>query len=246
MRIGLIADLHGNAFALEAALSALEHEGIDQLVCLGDVAVFGPQPRTVIARLRQLACPVVMGNTDAWALDPTPHAVRDADTPYVNAVELWSAAQLDDTDRTFLRSFPPTVELGLSREHHLLCYHGSPRSFDEVLLATTPDGQVEAALAGCTATLLAGGHTHTQMVRRYADKVLINPGSVGQPLKVRPNGGAVHYAPWAEFAVVEVVGDDLSVELRRVPVDVQAVVELAYSCGMPHPDWWAARWAVPG
>lgn len=65
MRIGLIADIHGNLLALEAVLSALGRDGVDDLICLGDVASLGPQPAEVIARLRALGCPVLMGNTDA-------------------------------------------------------------------------------------------------------------------------------------------------------------------------------------
>jgi hypothetical protein len=45
--VALIADIHGNPIALEAALATLDDEAIEQLVCLGDVAVFGPQPRAV-------------------------------------------------------------------------------------------------------------------------------------------------------------------------------------------------------
>ena len=43
MRLGLISDLHGNLPALEAVLGELEREGVERIVCLGDVAV-GPLP----------------------------------------------------------------------------------------------------------------------------------------------------------------------------------------------------------
>jgi putative phosphoesterase len=245
MRVGLIADLHGNPVALDAVLAALDQEAIDQLVCLGDVAVFGPDPRGVIQRVRQLDCPVVMGNTDAWALDPAPHLVRDADSHRVNDIELWGAAQLDDEERAFLRSFQPTVELELGGGRRLLCYHGSPRSFHEGIFATTLDDQLAAAFEGCTATILAGGHTHAQMVRRYGDKLIVNPGSVGQPIE--QVGAGVRYPPWAEYAIVELLEggeglEALAVELHRTPVDGGAIINLAYASGMPHADWWAGRW----
>ncbi|NIW96181.1 MAG: hypothetical protein GWN20_25895, partial [Phycisphaerae bacterium] len=77
MRLAIISDIHGNLIALEAVLAVLAQEEIDQMVCLGDVAATGPQPHETIARLRELNCPVVMGNTDDWLLNPHPHPVRD-------------------------------------------------------------------------------------------------------------------------------------------------------------------------
>ena len=66
MRIGLIADIHGNGIALDVVLAELARERVDEIICLGDVAALGSQPREVLARLRAIGCPVVMGNTDAW------------------------------------------------------------------------------------------------------------------------------------------------------------------------------------
>lgn len=60
MRIGLLADIHGNFMALEVVLQELAREHVDQLICFGDVASLGPQPRAVIERLRDLGCPVIM------------------------------------------------------------------------------------------------------------------------------------------------------------------------------------------
>ena len=63
MRVGLISDIHGNRLALDAVVSELEREGVDRIVCLGDVAV-GPQPAEALEGIRELGCPVVMGNWD--------------------------------------------------------------------------------------------------------------------------------------------------------------------------------------
>jgi len=68
MRIAIIPDIHGNGVALDAVLADLQQQAIDQIVCLGDAIQDGPQPAAVIQRLRDLACPVVMGNADAWLL----------------------------------------------------------------------------------------------------------------------------------------------------------------------------------
>jgi predicted phosphodiesterase len=102
MRIGLIGDIHGNLFALETVLAELEREPLDQLICLGDVVALGPQPGGVLARLRALGCPVVMGNTDAWLLDRPSASVDEIDRAFIS----WTSAQLTASDRAYVAAFP--------------------------------------------------------------------------------------------------------------------------------------------
>src|SRR5579885_939731 len=109
MRIALIADIHGNAVALDAALADIERTGADTIICLGDVAVLGPQPRAVLERLRALGCRNVMGNGDAELLDPPPADAADEMARHMREIGLWGAAQLSAADKEFVASFQPTV-----------------------------------------------------------------------------------------------------------------------------------------
>lgn len=238
MRIGLIADIHGNRIALEAVLAELARRDVDDLICLGDVAALGPQPTEVIARLRALGCPVVMGNTDAWLIDPT--SVRDASAPTLEITE-WCATQLSATDLNYVRGFPPTVERTLPGGVKLLCFHGSPRSFDDAITATTPEETLDEMLMGADAPLLGGGHTHIQLVRRHRDARIINAGSVGLPGigAVPPYNRDVR---WAEYAVLDVGGDHAAITLHRTPLNVAEVVRVAHASGMPQAAWWASLW----
>jgi predicted phosphodiesterase len=59
-RLALFSDMHGNLPAFEAVLGDIQKQGIDNLLCLGDAANFGPQPKETLERLRFLACSVVM------------------------------------------------------------------------------------------------------------------------------------------------------------------------------------------
>jgi hypothetical protein len=68
-RVALISDIHGNAVALDAVLADIARRRVDEVVCLGDVAMGAPQPREVLARLRDLSCAVVMGDADEWLLE---------------------------------------------------------------------------------------------------------------------------------------------------------------------------------
>jgi predicted phosphodiesterase len=68
MRLAVISDIHGECFALEQVLQDIRQQGIEQMVCLGDALQGGSQPAETLARLRELNCPVVMGNADAWLI----------------------------------------------------------------------------------------------------------------------------------------------------------------------------------
>ncbi len=110
MRIGLMSDIHGNLFALEAVLAELDREKLDDLICLGDVAALGPEPGGVLARLQALGCPVVMGNMDEWLLSPPD---RDTADEIDRVLIRWHTAQLSDDDLAYIRAFPPTIERSL-------------------------------------------------------------------------------------------------------------------------------------
>lgn len=244
-RIGIFSDMHGNAIAFEAVLSALRAEGIEQFVCLGDVAATGPQPREVVQRLRDLRCPVVMGNTDDHVLTPSEPDSDDENTIRIREIDQWSAAQLSPDERAFVASFAPTVTLPLADGGSLLGYHGSPRSYNDILLPSTPTEELDALLGNVTATVLAGGHTHQQMLRRHRRALVVNPGSVGLPVDRVPADSSARNPAWAEFAVLTSDDDgSLRVELRRIPFDVQALLSAARQSGMPHAEWYVADWDI--
>jgi putative phosphoesterase len=239
MRVGLISDIHGNRLALDAVLSELEQEGIDQLVCLGDVAV-GPQPAEALARIRELGCPVVMGNWDAAFLGDMPVPRDEVGRKLVEIGEWWSNF-LSPADREFMQSFVPTLDLELDGTR-AVCFHGSPHSYDDWIFATTPDAELKAMLDGFEQPVLIGGHTHLQMIRRFEEAVIVNPGSVGLPFREwwpRP----VLISPWAEYGVLSWEHGRLSLDLRRTSFDVDAFLELSLESGMPHAQWWADCWA---
>lgn len=243
MRIALISDIHGNAVALDVVLAALAGQQIDSIICLGDVAASGPQPCQVIERLRSIGCPVVMGNTDDWLLQPEVKEKVNDFSRLLQDVELWGSQQLTSADREYLRTFQPTVEFPLVDGKMLLCYHGSPRSYREGIVATTPEDELDQIFAGHQAAILAGGHTHMQMFRRYKDLLLLNPGSVGLAIDRVSPFEEIRNAAWAEYAILSTEEGALNIEMHRIPFDLQALIQAALSSGMPHAEWWISEWS---
>jgi predicted phosphodiesterase len=246
VRIALIADIHGNRVALDAILDDMATERVDQIICLGDVVAFGPQPAEVMARLRDIGCPVVMGDTDASLLSPDAPASHET-LRRLQEIERWACERLTQVERDVLASFPSTLTVTLAPDVSLLCYHGSPRSSKDRITATTSAEELNGMLDGAGVQLYAGGHTHIQMVRRHRDALMLNPGSVGLAYDRVPSpdlhAGAVRNPPWGEYAILTVVGSRLSVDLRRVPFDVRALLQSAHDTAMPHADWWCAEWS---
>ena len=241
MLLCVISDIHGNLPALEAVLTEVSTDPVDQIVCLGDVAL-GPQPAETLARVRALECPVVMGNWDAWAVDGFPEGEGDLWATFVEQGEWW-AAKLSAEDAAFIRTFAPRVELELDGVP-ILCFHGSPSSYDDMILAATPHEDIVRMFAGLPHPVMVGGHSHVQLVRVVEGTLLVNPGSVGLPFRGIPLGQLQLISPWAEYALVRVDDGRVSVELRRTLYDVEEMLARTIESGVPHASWWAKTWVM--
>jgi predicted phosphodiesterase len=208
--LALVSDIHGNDTALAAVVDELERLGIEQVVCLGDAVQGGSEPREVLDRLASLAWPVILGNADEFLLtvpDDSPEPITDAQLER----RTWTLAQIEPRHLDQIRSFVPTLDLEIEGGLTLRAFHGSPHSYDDVVLPETPDAQVEHLFGGSGVDLLAGGHTHLQWARYVDGALYVNPGSIG--LAYDRHDESAQPVPVAEYAIV--TGG--SVEFRRVP-----------------------------
>jgi putative phosphoesterase len=248
MRVALLSDIHGNLVALDAVLRDLAQQGADQVVCLGDLSLSGPQPHECVTCIRALGCPTVMGNCDADSL-----RLRQPNLPrqpsrwgaWVAAIDVWSAEALTDDDAAYLAALPMTVSIPLGPDVTLLCAHGSPRSFNHRLLPATPAEQVAALVGAVEAQALASGHTHIPMLRRLGPLTIVNPGSIGLPLATDATGAIYNPADYAEYGILTWEDGALEWEPRRVAVDADAARAAARASGMPHADRWRGDWSRP-
>jgi len=223
MRVALISDIHGNKVALDAVMADIADNRCDQVVCLGDVATLGPDPRGVIDVLKRAGCPCILGNHDAFMLDEQLiHTYTEA--PVVVEAVQWCRNQLEPEDFAFLEGFVDGLTLDLGNGQTLQLFHGTPTSHMIDLLATTAPDELDGMLDGHRATVMAGGHTHIQMLRQHKGILLVNPGSVGQPFHEYVFGAVPRLMGHAEYAIIEGVDDTVNVNLRRVSVDRAAAV----------------------
>ena len=232
MQIAVISDIHGNCFALNKALEDIRRQGIDHIVCLGDAIQGGAQPGETVQRLREIGCPVVMGNADAWLLEEE-NSPQEQATEQQLAVRAWSLAQLSIDDKVFIQQFQPAIEIALEAGQKLLCFHGSPHSFNDIILPNTPEDTLNQFLGGFDAIWLAGGHTHTQQLRHIENASYFNPGSIGLAYIWQILGETFKVASRAEYAIVTCEGENTGITFRQVPFELDELVRIIRASGRP-------------
>jgi len=239
MRIAVISDIHGNDWACEAVEADIQGQKIDQIVCLGDAIQGGPQPAAVVQRLRLLNCPIVMGNADAWLIsgvETADEGIPPERLKKVAEIRTWSLSQLTEEDCAFITNFQPTVTISLEDGLDLLCFHGSPTSFDDVILPAAPENEFQKFLGQYADHILTGGHTHAQQIRRNGERFFFNPGSVGFAYSHYQPDGQFTADPWAKYAILTVEDGQTSLEFRRIPFDVQELIRIYRESGRPFAD----------
>src|SRR5215208_5215461 len=240
MRLALISDIHGNCVGLDAVLADLEQLGVEDGICLGDAAQGGPQPAEALDRLQELGWPVVLGNADDFVLSVPEQPAEPVSESQLQVRE-WTLSQLTDAHRALIDGFAATVERDFEGGGRLLAFHGSPRSYDDVLLPETePSAAYEA-----DAEVLAGGHTHLQWTRRLGSALFANPGSVGLAYDRHQPPEDFRATPIAEYALLHADDTGVAVEFRRVPFDLERLLAAGLANGRPHADEYAGQWRLP-
>ncbi|TVQ05412.1 MAG: hypothetical protein EA359_03230 [Balneolaceae bacterium] len=239
-RIAVISDIHGNAQALEAVFSDIGKNNIDSIICLGDIVTFGPSPRETIQMIQDFNCSCIMGNHEEALLDPENSSDYEIDGDALQKSVYWCLNKLQDKDLAFIKSFKKTLLVTLGDEVNMLCYHGSPNSTIRGILPTSAPEEIDSLIHFSNSTKIAiGGHTHFQMYRKHKEYILLNAGSVGcaflNPFLSPPSPS---YLPTAEYAIIELLQKNISVELKSIEFDFLKFQTLILASDIPLKGWW--------
>jgi predicted phosphodiesterase len=192
----ILSDIHGNLMALDAVLSDIRDQQVDQIYCLGDVVGYGPNPRECVDRMRE-ADLCVLGNHDQAALfDP------DGFSSGAERAIFWTRKQIEDAQDpknperwNFLCELPR-----VHRDGEFMFVHGSARSplHEYVFPEDIYNAKKLERIFSLVQRYCFQGHTHApgvftedfhfhrpdQIDFRYdlgPQKAMVNVGSVGQP-----------------------------------------------------------------
>ena len=183
MRIGLVADAHGNPVGLATCLDALRQHEVDSIYFLGDAVGYLPGEAQVLAALRAASVVCQKGNHEAMLLGELP-LPEDKDRVYRLAE---TRARMSTHDYEQIRSWPTTRELKVDGRR-LLLVHGSPSApltgyvYPESDLSTFSTMPYDAVLMG---------NTHRAFVAGSGNTLVANVGSCGLP---RDRGDLLAYA----------------------------------------------------
>jgi predicted phosphodiesterase len=208
VRVAALADVHGNAPALEAVLADVADEDVDLVVFCGDLT-WGPLPNETLALVQELPIPArfVRGNADRMV--GSDRSERGA----------WMAAQHDEEATAFVNGFEHAVVADVDGLGPVRFVHGSPRSDEECVTERTPPQRVTEFMANVPERTVVTAHVHVSYDRLVGDMRLLSPGSVGRPYE----GG--RGARWALLGP--------GVELRRTDYDHERAAALFHQTDLP-------------
>lgn len=220
LRLALLSDVHGNAWALRAVLDDAARLEPDAHLVLGDLVADGPAPAETLDLLRDLfGATFVQGNTDRYLANLSAIESWRAEISAKLAVWEWAAARIGEQGRRFLGELPHSAHTH-TPSGRLLAVHGLPGD-DEGWV--DPERPETLDTHGGAALLV--GHSHEPYVVHTPGGIVVNPGSVG----LSPITG------WrASWALVDALpGGHLRVRHRQVEWDTPAYIRACHTNGMP-------------
>jgi putative phosphoesterase len=226
-RVAVITDIHANLASLEAALAAIDRDGVEETYCGGDLVGYGPRPNEVCSLIAERGIPTIYGNYD-WAIARDEEDCRCA---YVTKHDReigqlsvdWTLAHTDGRSKDFMRELPFDLRFELGGKRVRLV-HGSPRKVNEYLFEDKPAKTFERIAAGADCDVLVFGHTHKPWVREYGGVLFVNCGSVGKPKDGDARGA---------FAILRAANGRVEVEIPRVDYPAPEVADEMRRAGLP-------------
>lgn len=259
-RVAVISCIHGNLAAFEAALDDIARRDVQQIICLGDLVGYGPQPNEVIDLVQKRDLRTIQGCWDEGIGLDRGHCgctfLSDEDAQLGDRAFAWTSERVLKKHKAFLKELPQGVQMRTPRGV-VVYVHGSPRSTSEYLAESTHDLVLLERAAGAGCDVLVCGHTHVPYVRRVEGTLRVtaqtgpkddfykdqDPGlrhahrEITLAPKLIVNAGSIgeprHGTPESTYIILDT--NTWDVELRRVAYDVERTVRAMRKLDLPTP-----------
>ncbi|MEK6691724.1 MAG: metallophosphoesterase family protein [Nitrospirota bacterium] len=191
MRYAIVSDIHSNLEAFNIVLFELEGESPDQVLCLGDIVGYGPDPNECITKIRETANIVIVGNHDHAAIGLTDISYFN---PYARDAIEWTMGELSEKEKGYLKQLPFNTEI---TKDDLFLVHSTPKRPQNWNYIFTVEDAIEN-FRYFTQRICFIGHSHVPVIIKMDNsggieiiseeaiideehRYIINVGSVGQP-----------------------------------------------------------------
>lgn len=215
MKLALISDIHGNLEALNSVLREIKKRKIKNIYCLGDIIDYGANSNECVEVIRKNKIPAIMGNHDFTAV--TLEGIEWFNTIAQKSCRITNKL-LSERNKKFLLNLPKKIEI-----RNMFLAHGSPKDYlHEYIYPEEADYIFREFFKITKKQIIAMGHTHIPFIKKFDDKLAINPGSVGQP---RDGNNK------ASFCILD--NKKLKAEIIRVDYDIKKAADKIKEIGMP-------------
>ncbi len=197
MKIGIIADIHGEIAALHRALTLLERHAVDHIICAGDLIDRGPDGDAVVRLIRERNIPCVQGNHDQQA--------KIARSFFARHTELagWMGALQPETV-AFLQELPTELRFEWTGRSVYLTHANPWQDATRYIYPDSPFLTFFDVVAAAKADIVILGHTHTPMAISIIDTLVFNPGSVYANRGTKGQSCGILTLPAGAFALFDV------------------------------------------
>ena len=212
MKFAVLSDIHGNMYALRAVLADIEKQNVDRILCLGDLAMAGPEPNKTIDFVKTQDWTIIQGNTDemiAYFSDEVFEKVKIQAPIMANALD-FDVKEISSENKQYLKNLPINKCI-IADDLKILMVHGSPRKNNENIYPEMDSKVIEDIFQDVDADIVLCGHTHIPCGYQTNSKItVINVGSVGRPFTEEPK---------ACYVLMNVVGNQFTVEHKMLDYD---------------------------
>jgi predicted phosphodiesterase len=209
-RIAVLADIHGNLPAFEAALKQVSQQKVDQLILAGDIVNGAPDSKECWALALSLGCPILRGNHERYVA----HFGTSKASPLWSLEQFaplqWTVDQLSDADRRCMEQLP--LHLRLPEAPNLFVVHASERDDHDTIEAHTPEHFLRAMFPTAQERYLIRAHNHCGQVRVWGERIIVTCASVGLPLDGNPT---------AQYLLLDQEKDGWKIQHQSVPYDLE-------------------------
>lgn len=234
-KIAVLSDIHGNYNALKAVVKEAENEKVNEYWLLGDIFLPGPGGKNILNLLDQLPITAkVRGNWDDCFLSIIDgEKLSDASDIYLAKLSQYLFDILSENEINQIRDMPLNDKKRINGINFSLSHNQLNKNWGGALMPCGAQSDFDSLFANKDIDVAIYAHTHHQLMRYdIKDRLILNPGTVGQPFSFWDN---YVYDQRAQFMILEISNSGLlNIEFKKVEYDTEKEVKLAKQANLPY------------